>query len=151
MKQAASTPIEQARESVPDDAGDVKALAAELVRDASNRLRKHAEDERTRELVRASAEYARSGRLPAQLSQTQLRTLTDAVEQDLRQPRDTGNVEERLARLETAMRVLAQAVITMTETARVAVPAVPALKTGMPETDVRSAPDDVASPSAKTG
>ena len=67
-----------------NDPDDLRVHASELEAD---QLRQ-SEDERTRRLVRASAEYAGSERRSSHLSQADLDAIVSAVEQDLRQARD---------------------------------------------------------------
>jgi biopolymer transport protein ExbB/TolQ len=113
----------------PDTPTDARALAAELLKSASEQMRKQVDLERVRELVRISADNARSESPSVQLSQAQLKNLVDAVEQDLGQAADKArHDEDRITRLETQMRILSQAVIALTETAAGIAPAVGLLK-----------------------
>ena len=99
---------------MPDDVSDVEVISSELVREASEQVGEHAADERIRELLRVGAGPARAPGPFAELTQAQLSALTDAIEQDLSEPGDKRRLEVRLGRVETATRVLAEAVIAMT-------------------------------------
>ena len=86
-------------------------------------------DLRTRasELVRKVSEHENR-----QLSTAEIGVLVDAVEQDLGTVADQAALdEERLARVETQTRVLAEAVLAITETAVSLAPAVQAVRDEM--------------------
>ncbi len=86
-------------------------------------------DLRTRasELVRKVSEHE-----DRQLSTAEIGVLVDAVEQDLGTVADQAALdEERLARVETQTRVLAEAVLAITETAVSLAPAVQAVRDEM--------------------
>ena len=72
------------------DGDDFNAKALELVTEAADQLNRW-QEERTCELVRASTEYVGSGTPYGRSSQSELKSLVEAVERDLRQNRDTRN------------------------------------------------------------
>jgi biopolymer transport protein ExbB/TolQ len=113
----------------PDTPADARTLAAQLLKSASEQMRKQADLERVRELVRISADNARTDSPSVQLSQAQLKNLVDAVEQDLGVAADKARLdEERLTRLETQTRILARTVIAIIETTEGIAPAVGLMK-----------------------
>ena len=82
------------------DPDDLKAHASDPGRETAELLRHSEEDERTRRLVRASAEYAGAERRSSHLSQADLNAVVSAVEQDLREARNKRSLGEELAGIE---------------------------------------------------
>jgi hypothetical protein len=64
-----------------DDTVDFKAITEAMARKVADRLRKQADDDRTREWIRLSTERARSGKF-VELSEAHLKTIIDAVHAD---------------------------------------------------------------------
>ena len=77
---------------------DLKVQAPQLAREADQV--RQSEDERTRGLIRASAEYAGAERRSSHLSQADLNAVVSAVEQDLREARNKRSLGEELAGIE---------------------------------------------------
>jgi hypothetical protein len=132
-----------------DNPGGKNDFVEARAREVADQVRQ-ADDERTRELIRVSTEHARAGRPPVHLSESQIKTLVDAVGQDLIEGADRPNLDERrLATVETQTQLLAQAVLVVTETVQTVAAAVDALHDEVHALDSRSDSDDVASPPAK--
>jgi hypothetical protein len=65
------------------DAPAVRTRAAQPINEAVDTARKLAEDARTQELIRVSAEHARVRRSTGHFSQAELTSLVEAIERDL--------------------------------------------------------------------
>jgi hypothetical protein len=80
------------------DPHDLKVQAPQLAREADQV--RQSEDERTRGLIRASAEYAGAERRSSHLSQADLNAVVAAAEENLRQARNKQSPGEGLAGIE---------------------------------------------------
>jgi hypothetical protein len=78
------------------DSRAVTLRRTERGRAAAEAPRLQAEKERTEDLIRVSAEYARSGRHPGRFSQADLKNFVDAVEQGFRDARDERRAEKAI-------------------------------------------------------
>ena len=133
------------------DPGDLKCLAEGLVTKIAEQLRSQSHEERTREWIRLSAELTRSARF-LELSEVQLKTIIDAVEDDLRQSTLAPGEFDR-TRMETSdsrTRVVAAAVIAIAETALVFAPEIETLRAEMQKRDDDQAASDAVPALAKT-